>query len=93
MMNSSFVLDQVRVLAAQMTQRKDLELPTRLRLLYQLSYSRDPSEGEVARAAGYLDRIKTTLQQSGVAASEIELRAWISLCRALLSANEFIYVE
>jgi len=93
MMNSSFVLDQVRVLAAQMTHRKDLELPTRLRLLYQLSYSRDPSEGEVARAAGYLERIKTTLLQSGVAASEIELRAWISLCRALLSANEFIYVE
>ena len=93
MMNSSFVLDQVRVLAAQMTQRKDLELPTRLRQLYQLSYSRDPSEGEVARAVGYLDRIKTTLQQSGVAASEVELRAWVSLCRALLSANEFIYVE
>ncbi len=93
MMNSAFVLDQSRVLASQLLGRTDLDPPARVRHLYDLAYSRAPSEAEVSRAAGYLDRLRAAMTQSGIAAAEIEPRAWTSLCRAVLSANEFVYVE
>ena len=93
MMNSAFVLDQSRVLAGQLLGLTDLDPPARVRHLYDLAFSREPSEAEVSRAAGYLDRLRAAMTQSGIAAAEIEQRAWTSLCRAVLSANEFVYVE
>lgn len=93
MMNSQFVLEQSRLVAQRLLQRADFDEPARLRQLYLLAYSRDPSAAEVSRAAGYLDRIRTAMTQAGIAESELPLRSWTSLCRAVLSANEFIYVE
>ena len=93
MMNSSFVLDQVRPLAVQLTADPSLDEPGRVRRLYLQAYGRDPSAAEVSRSVGYLGRVHDVMSQSGITASEVELRAWISLCRAILSANEFIYVD
>ena len=61
--------------------------------LYELAYSRQPSEAEVTRATTYLDRLRSVMTQSGVATIDIEPRVWTSLCRAVLAANEFVYVE
>ncbi len=93
MMNSEFVLEQSRLIAQRLLQRADLDQPARLRQLYQLAYSRDPSEGEVSRAAGYIDRVRGAMGQAGIVESDLDLRSWTSLSRAVLSANEFIYVE
>ena len=93
MMNSPFVLDQSRVLAGRLLESPDLDLPGRLHRLYRLAYCREPLEMEISRAAGYLDRLRAAMAQSGIAAAEIDLRTWTSLCRAVLSANEFVYVE
>jgi hypothetical protein len=93
MMNSEFVLEQSRLIAQRLLQQTDLDQPARLRHLYRLAYSRDPSEGEVSRAAGYLDRIRGAMAQAGIAESDLDLKSWTSLSRAVLSANEFIYVE
>ncbi|MBS0203231.1 MAG: DUF1553 domain-containing protein [Planctomycetes bacterium] len=93
MMNSGFVLEQVTALADRLLDRTDLDRAARIRLLYAVAYSRDPSEAEVSRGLGYLDRLRSALNQAGVAANEIERRAWVSFTRAVLSANEFVYVE
>lgn len=93
MMNSEFVLEQSRVIAQRLLQQADLDQTSRVSQLYRLAYSRDPSAAEVSRAAAYLDRIRSAMTESGINESEIELRCWVSLCRAVLSANEFIYVE
>lgn len=93
MMNSEIVYEQSKLLAGQMRDRQDLDVRGRIRHLYALSYSRDASEGEISRASGYLDRIRTAFIQSGVDPADADLRAWTSFCRALLSANEFVYVE
>lgn len=93
MMNSAFVLEQSQLVATRLVQRADLDLPARVRQLYQVAYSRDPSAAEISRAANYLDRIRSAMSQSGIAESELESKSWTSLCRAVLSANEFIYVE
>ena len=93
MMNSGFVLDQVRSLAGQLLTRQNLDTSARIRAMYQMAYSREPSEAEVSRAIGYLDRITTSMNQPGHSISDSELRAWTSLCRVVFSANEFLYVE
>ena len=93
MMNSEFVLDQVQPLAQQLLARSDLDEAARTKALYQLAYGRDPSTTEVSRAAGYLAKLRYSLEQTGVAGTEANVRAWVSLCRAILSANEFVYVE
>jgi hypothetical protein len=74
-------------------ERTDLDFAGRLRHLYNLAYSRDPSEGEVSRAVGYLNRLRFAMPQSELAATDIDVRIWTSLCRAVLAANEFVYVE
>lgn len=93
MMNSAFVLDQVQPLAQQLLAHSELDHAARTKELYQRAYGRDPSETEVTRAASYLQRLRASLAEAGVSESETETRAWVSLCRAVLSANEFVYVE
>lgn len=93
MMNSPFVLEQVRRLVEQLQALPDSAPTNRLRQLYNLAYSRDPSELEEQRANEYLQRIQVEMSRAGTTVAELEQRAWISLCRAVLSANEFVYVE
>lgn len=93
MMNSQFVLDQSRALAGRLVEQDELTPGNRIGRLYNIAYSRDPSESEISRAIAYIERFREAVSQSGSANVEIDLRAWTSLCRAILSANEFVYLE
>jgi len=93
MMNSPFVLEQVRHLVEQLSASNSDSVEGRLRRLYNIAYGRDPSELELRRAEAYLERLKTEMSSGDGETANIEARAWISLCRAVLSANEFVYVE
>ena len=93
MMNSAFVLEQAQTMAQTLSEQSHLDPPARIHHLYQLVYGRTASEAEVSRGLGYLDRLRMAMTESGIASTEVEARAWTSLCRAVLSANEFVYVE
>ena len=94
MMNSSFVLEQSRRLAEQLLGQSDLDSAGRIRQLYRLTCSRDPSESEVSRASGYLDRLQSAIEKPNRESDlNRELRVWTSLCRAILSTNEYVYLE
>ena len=93
MMNSAFVLDRARALATGLLERSDLDRPEKIERLYELAYSRSATEHEIQRATDYLDRLVVAMKQPELATTEIDLRVWISLCRAVLSANEFVYIE
>ncbi len=93
MMNSEFVLSQSRTLAERLLAHNSFTTPDRIRELYELTYSRPATEAEASRGTAYLDRLRATLSQSGVASDDVEAKAWTSFCRAVLAANEFVYVE
>ena len=94
MMNSGFVLEKSRQLATRLLQQADLDQAARLRLLYTIVYCREPSDAETLRAQAYLDRVRSAMLEEGaVNSADLEIRQWTSLCRAVLSANEFVYVE
>ncbi len=92
MMNSAFVLEQSRRLAQSLVARSDLNQAARVRSLYETAYGRPPSEAEIQRAIAYVAtfRLASAIK---LKPEDLELRAWESLCRAVLSANEFLYVE
>jgi mono/diheme cytochrome c family protein len=82
MMNSKLVQDASRRLAERV-----LTLPgepERIQAVYLRLYGRPASEREVAQVRDYLSRLR---HSAGEAA------AWQSVCRVLMSANEFVYVE
>ena len=92
MMNSALVLDQSKRLATQLLGQTELDAEGRLKVLYVKAYGRPPSAVEVQRDLSYLDRFRK-LAGDKIPAAELESRAWLSLCRAILAANEFLYVE
>ncbi len=92
MMNSALVLDQSQRLASTLLQRSELDAAGRISVLYVKAYGRPPTPVEIQRDVAYLERFRVAATGK-VPDGELELRAWRSLCRTVLAANEFLYVE
>jgi hypothetical protein len=94
MMNGDLVRDLTRHLAGVLLGRPDLDDAGRVRLLHERAFGRPPTSAETARALHFIQRAESQWQVEKVAdAGERRRRAWQGLCRVLLSANEFLYVE
>ncbi|MFZ4509282.1 MAG: DUF1553 domain-containing protein, partial [Fimbriimonas sp.] len=89
MLNSSIVLKATKAQAEAITKRADLTDPQRIRQLYLTCYGRAATDAEVTRALQFL----TKLESAYAKAKDPRLSAWQSLCKSLVGANEFIYVE
>lgn len=93
MMNSKLVLQETKKLAAALLadpQRDDAE---RVRQMYEKGYGRLPTALEIERALAYVGRYTEHAEAKSTTPAESRLQAWQSLCRALLAANEFVYIE
>ena len=55
--------------------------------LYQRVLKRIPSPEEISESEGFLERARAITE------AEDEVAVWQSLCRILMSTNEFVYVE
>jgi hypothetical protein len=93
LMNGKLVAEQTRRLAAALLADATLDDAGRVRRAYERAYSRLPSGAEAARALEFVRRCEETLGREGVDVKDRRLRAWQSLCRVVLAANEFIYVD
>jgi hypothetical protein len=94
MMNSSFVAEQTSSLARRLIADNALDDAGRLRQLWLCAYAREPRSDELQTSLRFLQSYaedwKTARPADAAQATE---RAWQSLCRAVIAANEFIYVE
>ncbi len=90
-MNSNFLEENARSLAARMNKHSD-DAAKKIELGYELAYARKPSAEETRALADYVTAHAKRIPGE-VAPKERETRAWTSLCRILLSGNEFIYVD
>lgn len=90
MMNSPLVIEQAENLAKQLLKNGATDNQQLIRAAFDRLYSRLPLASE-------LDRIQQFLNDSERSASddsdERRLQAWSALCRTLIAANEFTYVE
>ena len=93
MMNSPFVAEQSLALADRLLADDQRTEAARISSAYELAYGRRPSEREIERMRQFVDRY---MNASGPYETDVLTRrrkAWQSMCRALLSASEFLYVE
>ncbi|MCO6457541.1 MAG: DUF1553 domain-containing protein [Pirellulaceae bacterium] len=108
MMNSDLVAEQTRAVAERLLRAPALDDAGRVWHLYLLAYARPPDQRETERAlefvaqyqAGWAEMAKETAGEASGGNSTspddhgaARLAAWQSLCRAVLAANEFVYLE
>ena len=89
MLNSPVVLSATHAQAAAVLKREGLDDAQRVRQLYRTCYGRPATDAEVANALDFVSRFRAVY----VDAKDPRLSAWQSLCKSLIAANEFIYVE
>ena len=108
MMNSQLVADQTAALADYLLAQPDVQDAERVQAIYERAFARLPSEAEVARALDFVQRYSEMAATSDVGGDETKRdetkrdetkhdearrRVWQSLCRVVLSTNEFIYLD
>ncbi|MDA1054662.1 MAG: DUF1553 domain-containing protein [Planctomycetota bacterium] len=93
MMNSKIVADATRAMAERLLANESADDAARVTAAYRTAYGRSPNEIELQRAMKFVEAYTESLIAAGSASEEVRVKAWQSLCRVILSANEFIYVE
>ncbi|MFM2093684.1 MAG: hypothetical protein RIS70_808, partial [Planctomycetota bacterium] len=96
MMNSSIVAQQSRRLAEELLRRTDLDDANRVRIAHIRAYGREPNDEESKRSLVFITRYieMATKQANGASnADAIRSQAWQGLCRAIMAANEFVYID
>jgi hypothetical protein len=84
-MNDPFAHERAAKLAANLVKAASEE-PKRVEAAFLTLYARPPAPEETAMATGYLERLASRKKMAPE-------QAWASLCRVLMSANEFFYVD
>jgi hypothetical protein len=97
MMNSPMVIQQAENLARQLLKEISANPSTGNRQLIQAAfvrlYSRLPVESELERVQKFLEVVDSEQSPTNSDSHERQLRVWSTLCRTLIAANEFVYVE
>ena len=91
--HDEFVLRQCQTLSDQRLATSPSSTSERITTLYELAYSRPPTASEISRASDYLAHFRAVTSQLLWNPNEVDSKAWVSLCRAVLAANEFLYIE
>ncbi|MBI2824750.1 MAG: PSD1 domain-containing protein [Planctomycetia bacterium] len=93
MMNSKLVLEASRGLAELLLAQDEADDAGRVHVAYERLYARPPSTEESTRALVFVRDYEAALAPQEAGAAARRLRAWEGLCRVLMAANEFVYVE
>jgi hypothetical protein len=88
MMNNPQVQAYAKGLAARV---KAPSLDESIRMIYRLALSRDPSQQEAIDAASFLRDQSQQYRSAGT--KDADKAALVDFCQAILSLNEFVYVE
>lgn len=99
LMNSDFVLTGSQSLAGRLAREGGTDTPARIRLAWQLIYGRSPSAAEIEAGQKFVAAQILRIEDSAKSITDPKLKpqpeaaAWTTFCQALLSSNEFLYVD
>ena len=71
----------------------DSDEPVRIAAAYQIAWNRPPTSDEQQECADFLKQYRDKLADLKTPPDQVELKAWSALARALLSSNEFVFVD
>jgi hypothetical protein len=92
LLNDPFVHEQARRFAARLLAERSDE-GGRIERAYLLAFGRPVTAEELSAGMEYLARVREKLRAAGTPRERQEIAAWESCARALLLANELVYVE
>src|SRR5947208_5988240 len=93
MMNATLVLKSSRSMASNLLAEAGVDDAGRVREVYERALGRPLAAGDVDRALTFIAKVEKAMAEREVDAARRHLFAWESFCKALLSTNEFIYVN
>ncbi len=82
--------------AAKFAQRllaEPMDETSRLDLAYQRALNRIPTSEERQQCSEFLKNYRTRLTSLKTAAAQVDMLTWSALARALMSGNEFVFVD
>jgi len=91
MMNGPFVVEQAERLIARPEISSTSDTAERIRRLYRLVYSREPTAEEISLAQQYLS--PPANGSNGKPNPADKLTPWQRYAQALLMTNEFVYID
>jgi hypothetical protein len=98
-MNSEFVLDNAKLLAERLIKEAGPDDAAQIQRAWQLVFSRAANEAEVEAGKSFLAEQQAnfaavpTTEKDPAKKPDPGLWARTTFCQALLSSNEFLYVE
>ncbi|MFM7070826.1 MAG: DUF1553 domain-containing protein [Planctomycetota bacterium] len=94
MMNSKLTAEASQSIADQLLALPNADDASRVTRLFEVAYARAPRTGERERVASFLSHYAEAVGQAGSEnADALRRQAWRALVRAVLAANEFIYID
>jgi len=93
MMNSDFVMQHTKDFAAQISHETHLDASAKVNRIYERIFSRPATEKEKRQALSYIGQYRQDINSIEMSDEEKEQRTWQSLCRVLISSNEFLFVN
>jgi len=92
-LNSEFLFSQADKLAARIIESVGSEIEPCVKLGFQITFSRMPTERELAMSVAFLNEQEQGYVSIGNPAEKTRPLALADFCHMLLSSNEFLYVE
>ena len=93
MMNAPLVLKATHSMAEKLLAETGVDDATRIREVYERALARPPASSDVDRALTFIAQVEKSMEPRETDTAKRHLFAWQSFCKALLSSNEFIYVN
>tara|TARA_R110002111_G_scaffold227346_1_gene288849 strand:- start:105614 stop:108949 length:3336 start_codon:yes stop_codon:yes gene_type:complete len=93
MMNSDLMMQNTKDFADQIMHETHLDESAKVNRIYERIFSRPATAMEITQARNYIGQYRQDLKILEMPAEEKELRTWQSLCRVLISSNEFLFVN
>jgi cytochrome c553 len=92
LMNDPFVRAQAEGFAHVLLQRAG-DAERRIDWAHRLAWARPATPGEIKKGMDFVQRYADELHRAGAPAERVELEAWTSYARVMLTANEFVFVD
>ncbi len=92
LMNNPFMQEQADGFARRLVASSS-DAEKRIDLAHKLAWSRQAQPLELEKGTRYVAEYKKELAKAGVPSEQLELEAWTSYARIILSANEFVYLD
>ncbi len=93
LLNNPFVVGQAESLATEILALSDRDDVERIGLVFGRILQRRPSDGESAAALRHIRSLESSLKDHSAESELRKMKAWSSLCQALMASNEFRYID